>query len=259
MKLTFLGTGTSMGVPVIACQCAVCQSTDIHDKHLRTSALIETDTGGNILIDIGPDFREQMLREKVMHLDGILITHAHRDHVGGLDDIRSFNYVQRRKMDLYCNREARIAIERDYHYIFDYHQFPGLPEAVIHELSGDTPFTLDDTKVIPIKAMHKDLPVLGYRIGRIGYITDANHIELKELDKLSGVELLVINALRKTKHFSHFCLPEALEIIEKVSPREAYLTHVSHEMGLYSEVDRELPQHVHIAYDGLKIETRHEQ
>lgn len=259
MKLTFLGTGTSMGVPVIACQCAVCQSTDIHDKHLRTSALIETDTGENILIDIGPDFREQMLREKVMHLEGILITHAHRDHVGGLDDIRSFNYVQRRKMDLYCNREARIAIERDYHYIFDYHQFPGLPEAVIHELTGDTPFTVGDTEVIPIKAMHKDLPVLGYRIGRIGYITDANHIEPKELDKLLGVELLVINALRKTKHFSHFCLPEALEIIEKVSPREAYLTHVSHEMGLYSEVDRELPQHVHIAYDGLKIETRHEQ
>jgi phosphoribosyl 1,2-cyclic phosphate phosphodiesterase len=248
-----------MGVPVIACQCAVCQSTDIHDKHLRTAALIETEKGENILIDIGPDFREQMLRESVMHLEGILITHAHRDHVGGLDDIRSFNYVQGRKMDLYCNREARIAIERDYHYIFDYHQFPGLPEAVIHELSGDTPFMVGDTEVMPIKAMHKDLPVLGYRIGKIGYITDANHIEPKELDKLAGVEILVINALRKTKHFSHFCLPEALEIIEKVSPHKAYLTHVSHEMGLYSEVERELPQHVHIAYDGLKIETRNEQ
>lgn len=253
MKLTFLGTGTSMGVPVVACTCAVCQSDDWHDKHLRTSALVETDAGENILIDIGPDFRCQMLREKVMHLDGILITHAHRDHVGGLDDIRSFNYVQGRKMDLFCNKEARIAIERDYHYIFDHHQYPGLPEAVIHQLSGDSPFMVGGTEVTPIKAMHKDLPVLGYRIGRLGYITDVNHIEPSELDKLSGVEVLVINALRKAKHFSHFCLPEALEVIEKVSPQEAYLTHVSHEMGLYAEVNAELPRHVHIAYDGLKI------
>jgi len=254
MRITFLGTGTSMGVPVIACHCEVCQSADPYDRRLRTSALIETDAGENILVDIGPDFREQMLRHRVEHLDGILITHAHRDHVGGLDDIRSFNYVQHRKMDLYCNHEARVAIERDYHYIFDYHQFPGLPEARIHELTGDERFGLGSVEVVPVKAMHKDLPVLGYRVGKLGYITDANHIEPEELVKLKGVEVLVINALRKTKHFSHYCLPEALEVIERVSPRKAYLTHLSHEMGLYAAVSKELPEHVELAYDGLKVD-----
>ncbi len=243
-----------MGVPVIACHCEVCQSADPHDRRLRTSALIETDAGENILVDIGPDFREQMLRHRVEHLDGILITHAHRDHVGGLDDIRSFNYVQHRKMDLYCNHEARVAIERDYHYIFDYHQFPGLPEARIHELTGEERFGLGSVEVVPVKAMHKDLPVLGYRVGKLGYITDANHIEPEELVKLKGVEVLVINALRKTKHFSHYCLPEALEVIERVSPRKAYLTHLSHEMGLYAAVSKELPEHVELAYDGLKVD-----
>ncbi len=243
-----------MGVPVIACHCEVCQSADPHDRRLRTSALIETDAGENILVDIGPDFREQMLRHRVEHLDGILITHAHRDHVGGLDDIRSFNYVQHRKMDLYCNHEARVAIERDYHYIFDYHQFPGLPEARIHELTGEERFGLGSVEVVPVKAMHKDLPVLGYRVGNLGYITDANHIEPEELVKLKGVEVLVINALRKTKHFSHYCLPEALEVIERVSPRKAYLTHLSHEMGLYAAVSKELPEHVELAYDDLKVD-----
>ena len=254
MKLTFLGTGTSLGVPVIACRCAVCQSTDSHDKHLRTSALVETDEGKNILIDIGPDFREQMLREKVMHIDSILITHAHRDHVAGLDDIRSFNYVQSQKMELYCNHEARVAIERDYHYIFVPHEFPGLPEANLHELSGDDTFRAAGVEITPIKAMHKQLPVLGYRIGGLVYITDANHIEPSEMEKIKNADILVINALRKAKHFSHFCLPEALEIIAQVHPRKAYLTHVSHEMGFYAEVSKELPPHVHIAYDGLQIE-----
>ena len=253
MNLTFLGTGTSLGVPVVACSCAVCHSKDSHDKRRRTSALIETDAGENILIDIGPDFREQMLSQQVMHLEGILITHAHRDHVGGLDDIRSFNYVQNRKMDLYCNHEAKVSIERDYHYIFDYHQYPGLPEADIHELTGDTPFAVGSVTVVPIKAMHKDLPILGYRIGALGYVTDANHINPQELDKLRGVDTLVINALRKEKHFSHFCLPEALEVIAELRPRVAYLTHLSHEMGFYAEVKDELPPNVHLAYDGLKI------
>ncbi len=253
MRLTFLGTGTSQGVPVIACGCAVCQSQDKRDRHLRTSALVETDEGKNILIDIGPDFREQMLREKVSHLDSILITHAHRDHVGGLDDIRSFNYVQHCKMEIFCNHEARTAIERDYHYIFAYHEFPGLPEANLHEVSGDEPFEAAGVEVMPVKAMHKDLPILGYRIGKLGYITDANHIEPRELDKLRGVDVLVINALRKTKHFSHFCLEEALEVIKEVKPNRAYITHVSHEMGLYAEVNGELPEGVQIACDGEKV------
>ena len=253
MRLTFLGTGTSQGVPVIACGCAVCQSQDKRDRHLRTSALVETDEGKNILIDIGPDFREQMLREKVNHLDSILITHAHRDHVGGLDDIRSFNYVQHCKMEIFCNREARTAIERDYHYIFAYHEFPGLPEANLHEVSGDEPFEAAGVEVMPVKAMHKDLPILGYRIGKLGYITDANHIEPRELDKLRGVDVLVVNALRKTKHFSHFCLPESLAVIERCHPHEAYLTHMSHEMGFHAVTDNELPPHVHLAYDNLTI------
>ena len=253
MRLTFLGTGTSQGVPVIACGCAVCQSQDKRDRHLRTSALVETDEGKNILIDIGPDFREQMLREKVSHLDSILITHAHRDHVGGLDDIRSFNYVQHCKMEIFCNHEARTAIERDYHYIFAYHEFPGLPEANLHEVSGDEPFEAAGVEVMPVKAMHKDLPILGYRIGKLGYITDANHIEPRELDKLRGVDVLVINALRNTKHFSHFCLEEALEVIKEVKPNRAYITHVSHEMGLYAEVNGELPEGVQIACDGEKV------
>ena len=256
MQLTFLGTGTSLGVPVVACPCAVCHSSDWHDKHLRTSALVTTDSGNNILIDIGPDFRYQMLRASVTHIDSILITHAHRDHVGGLDDIRSFNYVQNQKMDIYCNHEARVAIERDYHYIFTPHQYPGLPEANLHELTGDEPFHAAGVDIVPIKAMHKLLPVLGYRIGGLVYITDANHIDTGEMAKMTDADVLVINALRKAKHFSHFCLPEALEIIAMVHPHEAYLTHVSHEMGFYAEVSKELPSNVHIAYDGLQIEVR---
>lgn len=254
MRLTFLGTGTSQGVPVIACQCAVCRSADPRDRHLRTSALIETDAGENLLIDIGPDFREQMLREQVTHLDGILVTHAHRDHVGGIDDIRSFNHVQHRKMELYANTEALKSIKNDYAYIFSYHQYPGLPEANLHEVSGNEPFMIGRTEVMPVKAMHKDLPILGYRIGKLAYITDANYIEPNEIDKLCGVDVLVINALRREKHFSHYSLPEALDVIARVSPRHAYITHVSHEMGRYEETQQLLPPQVILAYDGLKVE-----
>ncbi len=251
MRLTFLGTGTSQGVPVIACRCNVCRSSDERDTRLRTSALLQIDTT-NILFDIGPDFRQQMLRHRVDHLDAILITHAHRDHVGGLDDIRSFNYVQHSKMNLYLNAEAKTALLRDYKYIFDYHQYPGLPEAELHEV-GESPFLAAGETVIPICAMHKDLPILGFRIRNFAYITDANYIAPSEMEKLKGVDVMVINALRKEKHFSHYSLPEALEVISQVKPREAYLTHISHELGLHAVVERELPAGVHFAYDNLTL------
>lgn len=252
MRLTFLGTGTSQGVPVIACRCGVCTSTDPKDSRLRTSALLSLDDSKNILFDIGPDFRQQMLRHRVEHLEAILITHAHRDHVAGLDDIRSFNYVQHRKMDVFLNAEAEVTIRRDYHYIFSPHIYPGLPEADLHQVD-DEPFVAAGIEVIPIKVMHKDLPILGYRIGDLAYITDTNLIPPKEMLKLSGVKLLVLNALRKEKHFSHYCLPEALEVIAQVAPERAYLTHISHEMGRHADVQSELPDGVFLAYDGLQI------
>ena len=220
MKLTFLGTGTSQGVPVIACRCHVCRSVDERDRRLRTSALLTTDDGKHILFDIGPDFRQQMLRQKVESLDAIMVTHAHRDH--------------------------------DYGYIFEHHEYPGLPEADLHEV--DAPFVAAGVTVIPVKAMHKDLPILAFRVGEMAYITDANHIAPEELEKLKGVKVMVINALRRQKHFSHFSLPEALEVIDKVQPEQAYLTHISHEMGLHAEVEKTLPQGVFLAYDNLEVE-----
>ncbi len=252
MKLTFLGTGTSQGVPVIACRCHVCRSVDERDRRLRTSALLTTDDGKHILFDIGPDFRQQMLRQKVESLDAIMVTHAHRDHVAGLDDVRSFNYVQHKNMDVYLNAIAKHALMRDYGYIFEHHEYPGLPEADLHEV--DAPFVAAGVTVIPVKAMHKDLPILAFRVGEMAYITDANHIAPEELEKLKGVKVMVINALRRQKHFSHFSLPEALEVIDKVQPEQAYLTHISHEMGLHAEVEKTLPQGVFLAYDNLEVE-----
>lgn len=258
MTITFLGTGTSQGVPVIACRCNVCQSHNPHDKRLRTSALITDNDGNNVLIDIGPDFRQQMLTNDVDHLNAILITHAHRDHVGGIDDIRPFNWIQNSNMEVYANSQALNTIQHDYHYIFEPHQFPGLPEATLHDVSNCLPFRVGQLTITPISGMHKDLPVLGYRIDEsegksIAYITDMNLINDSELKKLNALDVLVINALRKKKHFSHFSLPEALEIIEICKPKLAYLTHMSHEMGLHSVTEQELPPNTHLAFDNLKL------
>ena len=237
---------------MIACRCNVCRSADERDRRLRTSAMLSTDMGKRILFDIGPDFRQQMLLHDVMGLDAILVTHAHRDHVAGLDDVRAFNYVQHQNMEVYLNDVARRALLRDYKYIFEPHQYPGLPEATLHTV--DAPFEAAGEQIVPIRAMHKDLPILGFRVGKMAYITDANHMEEEEMEKLRGLKVLVINALRKEKHFSHYCLPEALEVIERLCPERAFLTHISHEMGLHAEVDAELPKGVSLAYDNLEVE-----
>ena len=253
MKVTFLGTGTSQGIPVIGCKCPVCKSANARDKRLRTSALVSVGDK-NILIDIGPDFREQMLRNDVSHLDAILVTHAHRDHVAGIDDIRPYNYYQQSAIDIYARSNAIEAIRRDYAYIFAQHIYPGLPEANLIEVSGSSVVRIGNTEVVPIEAMHKDMPILGYKMERFAYVTDANYIAPTELDKIKDMDVLVINALRQEKHFSHFSLAEALEVIDFLKPRKAYLTHMSHEMGFYDEVSRNLPENVFLAYDGLTIE-----
>ena len=253
MNLTFLGTGTSQGVPVISCKCPVCSSDDPRDKRLRTSALLTMDNGDNLLFDIGPDFREQMLREGVSHLEGILVTHAHRDHVAGLDDVRAFNYVQHQRMDVYANAVALNIIHHDYGYIFAESPYPGLPQVNLHEVS-DAPFFVGVHKVVPISAMHLKMPVTGYRIGDLTYITDASYISAEELVKMRNSKVLVINALRHEKHFSHFCLSEALDVIRQVAPEQAYLTHLSHEYGRYADSLAELPSNVHIAYDRLSVD-----
>ncbi|MBP5190402.1 MAG: MBL fold metallo-hydrolase [Bacteroidales bacterium] len=258
MTLTFLGTGTSQGVPVIACPCNVCHSTDPHDIRLRTSALVSDSGNNNILIDIGPDFRSQMLTNNVQHLEAILITHAHRDHVGGIDDIRPFNWIQKQNMQIYGNTTALQTIKHSYYYIFEYHQYPGLPEATLNDVGDCKPFRIGNTTVTPVKGLHKDLPVLGYRLddtdgSSMAYITDMNHIDDDELQKLLHLDVLVINALRLQKHFSHFCLPESLSIIEKCKPKQAYLTHMSHEMGFHADVNSTLPKNVNLAYDNLKL------
>lgn len=256
--MTFLGTGTSQGVPVISCPCEVCHSEDPHDKRLRTSGLLTDCEGNNVLVDIGPDFRAQMLTYDVSHLEAILITHAHRDHVGGIDDIRPLNWKQGKNMEVYGNVEALNTLRHDYHYIFEPHIYPGLPEVTLHDVSDCRPFTVGALTITPIRGMHKDLPVLGYRMDERGgksmaYITDMNHIIAEEMSKLEMLDLLVINSLRQKKHFSHFCLPETLAVIEQCRPRQAYLTHISHEMGIHASVDPTLPPNVHLAYDNLKI------
>ena len=252
LKITFLGTGTSQGVPMIACKCEVCQSTDPRDKRLRSSILIETEDL-NIVIDTGPDFRYQMLRAKVEKLDAILFTHEHKDHIAGLDDVRGFNYWMKKPMEVFATDAVQTALKREFHYAFATDKYPGVPQINLNTIVNE-PFQIGAVTIVPIALMHYKMPVFGYRFGKFAYITDANLITDVELEKLKGVEVLVINALRKTKHVSHFTLDEALDIISKVNPKKAYFTHLSHQMGKYSDLIPLLPNHVKPSFDGLVLE-----
>ena len=255
IELTFLGTGTSQGVPMIGCHCEVCSSDDPGDKRLRSSVLIQTG-GLTLVIDSGPDFRQQMLREHVDKLDAILFTHNHKDHTAGLDDVRAYNYFQESPMDVYAEPYVLDTLKRDFGYAFSDEKYPGVPQIELHEI-GEDPFEIKGIPIIPIRGWHLHLPVLGFRIGRLAYLTDMNRIDDRELKKLEGLDVLVINALRRKKHISHFSLDEAVEIIEKVRPARAFLTHISHQMGRAADIEPELTvRNIHYAFDGLKIAVK---
>ncbi len=252
MRFTFLGTGTSQGVPVIACQCRICQSVDKRDKRLRTSALIEHE-GVTIAIDAGPDFRQQMLAANVKKLDAILITHEHRDHIAGLDDVRAYNWIQQKPMDIWAEHRVQESLRKELGYIFSDTKYPGVPEISMHDIDGH-PFEINGLKIVPIRVYHHKLPIYGFRIGDLTYITDANFIPEEEKEKIIGTKYLIVNALRRQKHMSHFNLQEALKLFADFSPRKGFITHVSHHMGLYTELVNELPENVCVAYDGLTLD-----
>lgn len=254
LKITFLGTGTSQGVPIIACPCSVCQSTDERDKRLRSALLIEIGEQ-KIVIDAGPDFRQQILRVGLTRLDAILLTHEHVDHLFGLDDIRAFNWIQGHPTDIYAEERVQNAIKRVFNYVFARWKYPGIPQMNLHLIENKA-FTIGPTEVIPVRGFHYKLPVYGFRIGRMAYLTDMNSIPPEEKEKLKGLDVLIVNALRKEDHISHFTLHQALQLIEELQPERAYLTHLSHQMGLHAEVSAELPENVFIASDGLEIELK---
>jgi phosphoribosyl 1,2-cyclic phosphate phosphodiesterase len=252
VTITFLGTGTSQGVPVIGCTCKVCQSLDFRDKRLRVSVHLQIN-GKSLIIDSGPDFRQQVLRERIKRLDGLLFTHEHKDHTSGLDDIRAYNFMQGTDMPLYAEERVLKQIKQEFAYIFSGHNYPGIPRVNLFPITADS-FEFEGIKIQPIRVKHYKLPVLGFRINNFTYITDANYIPEEELSKIAGSDVIVLNALRKEPHISHFSLSEAVDLLIQLNPRQAYLTHLSHLMGLHQEVETELPDFIRLAYDGLKLE-----
>jgi len=251
LKITFLGTGTSSGVPMIACDCGTCCSTDEKDKRLRSSILVESDTT-SIVVDTTPDFRTQMLRAKVKKLDAVIYTHPHKDHLAGLDDVKAFNYFQQQPMKVYANDITQEALKREFGYVFSEKKYPGIPDIQLHKIE-DTPFVIGDISIVPIQVWHLHMPVLAFRFGAFTYVTDANRIEQKEKDKIKGSDVVVVNALRKEKHLSHFTLDEAINLVDELSIPKAYFTHISHQLGLHKTINEELPGHIQLAYDTLVI------
>lgn len=252
MVVRFLGTGTSQGVPVIACGCEVCHSPDSKDKRLRTSVLIES-AGATVVIDAGPDFRQQLLREDIKVLDAVVLTHEHKDHIAGLDEVRAFNYFNKMRMPVYSTPRVQDALRREFAYVFSEEKYPGIPEIDLYDV-GSQPFTIRDLEFIPIDVLHYKLPVKAFRVGDFTYITDANFISEKEKEKVRGSKVMVINALRREQHISHYTLAQAIELAQELQPEKVYLTHISHQLGLHEEVSKELPGFIELAYDGLRIE-----
>ncbi|RDC64185.1 MBL fold metallo-hydrolase [Adhaeribacter pallidiroseus] len=249
--LTFLGTGTSQGVPVIGCDCEVCQSVDYRDKRLRTSAHLQIG-GKSIIIDSGPDFRQQVLRERIKKLDALIYTHEHKDHTSGLDDIRAYNFLQHRDMPLYGEPRVLAQIKKEFAYIFTNATYPGVPRVELYPIS-EAGFVAEGISFQPIRIYHHKLPILGFRVGNLSYITDANFISEESKKIIQGSEIIVLNALRREPHISHFSLEEAIDLLMEFKPKKAYLTHISHLLGLHHEVEAELPDFIRLAYDGLKV------
>lgn len=251
IKVSFLGTGTSQGVPLIACRCAVCISSNSKDKRLRSSILVET-AKTRVVIDSGPDFRQQLLREKIKRLDAVVFTHEHKDHIAGLDEVKAFNFLNKMRMPVYVTQRVKEALKREFAYIFAEEKYPGIPEIDVYEFENEV-FSIGDIVMEPITVMHSKLPVKGFRIKNFAYITDANFIAEREKQKLKNLDVLVLNALRREPHISHFTLEEAIELVKELKPRKAYFTHISHQLGLHDEVSKELPSNIELAVDGLQL------
>ncbi len=248
VEFTFLGTGTSQGVPIIGCDCPVCRSSDPRDQRLRSSLLVHTGDA-TVVIDTGPDFRQQCLRESVKSIDAVVFTHEHKDHVAGLDDIRPFNFRSKKDMPVFATERVEQALHREFQYIFEAN-YPGVPKVALNRID-EAPFTIGEATWWPLPVLHHRLPVLGFRVGGLGYITDANSFSDQALERLEGVDVLVLNALRRESHLSHFTLEEALEWAKRIGARQTYFTHISHQLGFHEEVSAELPPGVSLAFDGL--------
>jgi phosphoribosyl 1,2-cyclic phosphate phosphodiesterase len=251
LKITFLGTGTSSGVPMIACDCEVCTSTDKKDKRFRSSILVQSEKT-TIVVDTTPDFRSQMLRANVKHLDAVLFTHPHKDHTAGLDDVRAYNFFTKRPMDVYANEMTQLALRREFYYVFAEKTYPGIPKIDFHTIDLE-PFVIGDIPITPILVYHIEMPVLGFRFGDFTYITDAKTIDEKEKKKIKGSTVIVLNALRQEEHISHFSLSQAVELVNELEVPKGYFTHISHQMGRHHDINKILPDNMQLAYDELSI------